>query len=295
MEIKKYPDFQPLAVSHKSFFDKAFLDDPPEISEFTFTNLYAWRQIYKLELSCLDGLIIVRSGSQTPERFFMPIGKGDVKKAVAAIAKDTNGVFFRVPESAVNLFSADPDFKAERDIDNSDYLFAAKDLIELAGRRYDGKRNLIKKFKENYSYEYIGLAGSNVKACLEFEDTWCLIKDCDSVEGLNNERQAFREMISNFSGFGLIGGAIKINNAIAAAAIAERLNPDTLVMHILKADPEIPGLYQTMMNDFISREGGAFKYVNLEQDLGVEGLRKAKASYHPVRMINKYKLFLNAQ
>ena len=136
------------------------------------------------------------------------------------------------------------------------------------------------------------LDASDISRCLEFEEKWCSIKDCDSVEGLNNERNAIKEMVSNFSEFNLIAGAVEIKNSILALAIAERLNLNTLVMHVLKADPNVPGLYQVMMNEFLEASGGAFEYVNLEQDLGVEGLRRSKESYHPVKMINKYSISL---
>ena len=204
----------------------------------------------------------------------------------------------------------------------------------MQGRKYDGKRNLIKKFRaENeaprakargfseqnterphsirglrspersegkaavlrprmYKYSFIEFDASNISRCLDFEEKWCSIKDCDSVEGLDNERRAIKEMVSNFSGFNLIAGAIEITKSIAALAVAERLNSNTLVMHILKADPNIQGLYQVMMNEFLEKHGMGFEYANLEQDLGVVGLRKSKESYHPIRMVNKYTIRL---
>jgi len=124
--------------------------------------------------------------------------------------------------------------------------------------------------------------------CLKFEDRWCTIKNCDRIEGLSNERRAIGEMVANYSDFELIGGIIKIQGNISAIALAQRLNLDTLVMHVLKADPNISGLYQAMLQEFLTHEAGSFNYVNLEQDLGIEGLRKSKQSYHPVKMIKKY-------
>jgi hypothetical protein len=162
------------------------------------------------------------------------------------------------------------------------------DLVSLKGSKYDGKRNLIKKFKSGHQYEYGRLSAANVPECLEFEQTWCTIKNCDSVQGLSNERKALKEMAYNFSAFGLIGGAIRIAGKICAVAIAQRLNSDTLVMHILKADPNLAGLYQLINNEFLAREAGDFRFVNLEEDLGLEGLRKSKLSYHPLEMVKKY-------
>ena len=290
MLINPYPQFRPIDISDKSLFGEAFKNHPPHISEFTFTNLYAWKYVYKLSISDLNGLIILRSDETVIPRFFNPIGRGDVKSVITKILDDSGGSFIRLPEETKTLFGGDDKFKIEPDPDNSDYLFNAEDLVKLPGKKYDGKRNLIKNFKSTYQYEYIALDSSNAGDALEFEDAWCSIKDCDNVTGLYNERDALREIIANFSNFKLIGGAINTEGMIRAVAIGERLNESTLVMHILKADPNITGLYQVMMNEFLSREAHAFKFINLEQDLGIEGLKKFKLSYHPVEMVNKYTL-----
>ncbi|MEK6732428.1 MAG: phosphatidylglycerol lysyltransferase domain-containing protein [Candidatus Omnitrophota bacterium] len=292
MSIPSYPLFEPLKKEHKSLFDNAFENYPPEISEFTFTNLYSWRIAYDFQISMLGDLIILKASSGTRHRFLSPIGQGDIKQAIVKILDDSKGAFIRISESAKDLFSNDPGFIVDLDRNNSDYLYRTIDLISLQGRRYDGKRNLIKKFRGEYEYRFLEFNASNISRCLEFEEKWCSIKDCDSVEGLNNERNAIKEMVSNFSEFNLIAGAVEIKNAILALAIAERFNLNTLVMHVLKADPNMPGLYQVIMNEFLEKSSGAFEYVNLEQDLGIEGLRKSKKSYHPVKMINKYTISL---
>lgn len=290
MQIKSYPEFQLLEKEHKPLFNELFLKFPPIISEFTFTNLYSWRAIYKISLASLDGCIVLRSEKDNKKRFFMPLGEGDIKSVMEQILNEKNSIFFRLPEDVAAYFLNDSHFTLELDRDNSDYLFRTQDLVKLQGKKYDGKRNLIKKFKSAYKYEYLRLDASNIKECLDFEEKWCSVKDCDGVEGLNNERQAIREMVGNCSDFALAAGAIKVEGKICALAISEKLNKNTLVMHVLKAGPNMPGLYQTITNEFLAAEAKDFEYVNFEQDLGVPGLRKAKLSYNPIKLINKYTL-----
>jgi uncharacterized protein len=292
MNISNYPLFVPLDIEHKSVFDSAFINMRPEISEFTFTNLYSWRRPYNFEVSMLDDFIILRASIGNKPKFFMPLGTKSAKEVMVKLLEGTKGVFIRLPEDVKSLFNDDDRFIIEQDRDNNDYLFKASDLITLAGRKYDGKRNLIKKFRGENKYTFIEFNASNISRCLDFEEKWCSIKDCDGVEGLNNERRAIKDMVENFFGFGLIAGGIEINSAIVGLAIAEKLNPNTLVIHILKADPNIQGLYQAMMNEFLEKNINGFEYVNLEQDLGIEGLRRSKESYHPVKMIDKYKISL---
>jgi uncharacterized protein len=238
----------------------------------------------------LNGFIILRSDSERRIRFFDPIGAGNKKQAIESILKELPADFIRLPEETSAIFSRDSRFKIILDTDNCDYLYKVDDLMRLKGKKYDGKRNLIKNFKSHYSYEYVMISHEDTRELLKFEETWCKMKDCESIEGLAHERRAVKEILLNFSGFQLIGGAIKINGEFSAISIAQKLNPDTLVLHVLKANPSLAGLYQSMLNEFLSREAANFTYVNLEQDLGQPGLRQSKQSYHPVGLIKKYTL-----
>lgn len=292
LQIPDYPQFIALDFEHKEFFDQAFKKCPPQISEFTFTNLFSWREAYDYKVSLLDGLLILRLDVGESTRFLQPIGAADPTEVIGRVLEDTKGVFIRIPENVAGFFEKSSRFKVEEDRNNSDYLYFSTDLVNLAGRKYDGKRNQIRKFKSEYEYDYVDIEGSDARQILEFEEAWCTIKGCDMVEGLNNERQAIREIVEHFEEFKLNSGIIRLKDKICAVAIAEALNPETMVMHILKANPVILGLYQVMLNDFLRANTGDFKYVNLEQDLGIPGLRASKQSYQPVKLIKKYTISL---
>ena len=88
-------------------------------------------------------------------------------------------------------------------------------------------------------------------------------------------------MLSNFTSLQIVGGAIKMLGRVVAFALGEKLNPQTMVVHVEKATPGIDGLYQLINNEFCAHEAREVAFVNREQDLGVPGLRKAKLSYHP--------------
>lgn len=292
MNIPQYPECKPIELSDKPWFDHAFKVAPPVISEFTFTNIYAWRSAYQFQVSLLDGLLILSSDSPGGRVFFNPIGRADAASVIERILYDTGSAFVRVPEATKALFIKNPAVTVSLDLDNSDYLYLASDLIELAGRKFDGKRNLIKKFKSSYSFRYVTFNQDNVRESLKVIQDWCLTKGCDTIQGLDNERNAIKEMVAHFSFFGISGAGIEVEGKLRAFIFAQGLNPDTLVVHVLKADSLLPGLYQAMLNEFLARHEPRFTYVNLEQDLGVEGLRKAKRSYQPVAMVQKYRIDL---
>ena len=126
------------------------------------------------------------------------------------------------------------------------------------------------------------------RECLDFQDLWCRTRGCAGVKSLAQEQAAVIQMCANFSFFGLFGGALTVGGKICAIAIGQRLNPQTMVMHALKAMPGMKGAYQTMLNEFLFREGRGFRFLNMEQDLGVEGLRKSKLSYQPLRLVEKF-------
>jgi len=291
-DIPAYPSFRELEITDKNVFDSALADYPPEISEFTFTNLYCWKDTYQFKVSRFQDVLIVRSDEQKAPVFLPAVGRAADKPGIMLVLQDSGGQFIRVPEDVKRIFEGDTLVRISEDPDNFDYVYAFADLAALQGRKFAGKRNLIKKFKSNCVYEYQAVDGTNLRECAAFEETWCSIKDCDHTPGLAHERRAYEEMLRNFSAFSLHGGVLKVGGRIAAVAIAERLNPQTLVMHILKADPHLAGGYQTMLWEFLNHETENFTYVNLEQDLGVEGLKRSKLSYHPQYMVKKYKITL---
>ncbi len=287
MRLPQYPQTRPIDAQDKPVFDLALKSDPAKISEYTFTNIFAWRAVYEFEICLLNGFLIVCSKRAGRKDFFYPIGKGDVKGTVLFLLKEKNSRFIRVPADIAALFEKETDVAVELDNDNSDYVYRAQDLIRLPGRRYDGKRNLIKRFRTSFQYSYLELNRDNIEKCIQFQDEWCRSMDCEKDKNLLNEAVAIKEILENFFSFNLTGAFIELGGKIVAVAVGEPLNGDTFVIHILKA-ARITGLYQTMNNEFISKETAAFTFVNMEQDLGVPGLRKSKLSYHPVDMVKKY-------
>lgn len=285
--IPLYPEFKKIELSDKPAFDDAFKRSPPEISEYTFTNLYAWRRAYDLEVSSRDGFLIVLC--RNPEQaFFPPAGPGDLTAVIKKFSNEVNIPFIRVPESIIPSFENCGAYSFLPDRDNFDYIFDSGELIRLEGRKYDGKRNFIRNFKSAYKYDYLEVSVDSIGEVLSFQDYWCVEKDCEKVKSLRDESAAVKDMLLNLKDFGLMAGALRVDGKICAVCVAEPLNPDTLVIHVLKGVREIAGVYQTVFNEFLRRHTGGFRYVNMEQDLGIEGLRRSKESYHPVSMVKKY-------
>ncbi|MFA5099735.1 MAG: phosphatidylglycerol lysyltransferase domain-containing protein [Candidatus Omnitrophota bacterium] len=292
MRIPEYPVFRPLELEDKAVLDDAFKRNPPENSEYTFTNLYCWRQAHGFSLSRMEDLLILSSQERGARAYYPPIGPGDAHKAVIKILLDTGGRFVRVPEQMKFSFDKDPLIHAVEDRDNADYLFLAQDLIRLEGRKFDGKRNFIRNFRSKYQYEYVTVTADVVPEVLRFQDVWCVEKGCSQSKSLLDEGEAVKIMLGHFVSFSLKAGALRVGGRICAVCIAEALNADTLVIHVFKGAHGMAGIYPTVFNEFLSREAYASRFINMEQDLGIAGLRKSKESYQPVRLVRKFTLSL---
>jgi len=297
-KIPEFPRFKDFSLEEKPLLEEAFLKFPPVISEFTFTNLFIWRQVYQLRISHLNGFICLLSDKGDQSFFFPPIGEGDKVESFRSLLQDLKArgnspKIARVPESMVTQIDwKENGMRVDLDRDQSDYLYLVKDLTKLEGRKYHRKRNHIKQFKEKYSYQYLSLTPEWISECLRLETDWCDLRHCEVVPGLANESVAIKEALTHFDQLNMKGGAILIDGKLEAFTLGEPLNPETVVIHIEKANPAFEGLYPLINQVFLENEWSAHLYVNREQDLGEEGLRKAKESYFPHHMIHKYTLSL---
>ena len=296
--VPEFPQLKDLTLKDKPLCDQLFTQFPPQISEFTFTNLFIWRHAYQIKISRLQNFLCLLSEQGESSFFFPPIGEGDVIEYYQGLLqylgrKVTLPKIVRVPETGVTQIDwKTSGMTAELDRNQCDYVYLTQDLIELKGRKYHRKRNHIKQFQEKYSYQYIPLTPEWISQCLQLEAEWCDLRHCEASPGLLNESFAIKEAFTHFGELGVKGGTILINGKVEAFTMGDPLNPETVVIHIEKANPAYEGLYPTINQAFLEHQWSGYTYVNREQDLGEEGLRKAKESYFPHHLVNKYTITL---
>jgi hypothetical protein len=296
--VPEFAQFKGLFLEEKPLFDKVFNVFPPVISEFTFTNLFIWRHTYQLKVSRFKNFLCLLSDQEEKSFFFPPVGEGEMMECYRILLQYLEGKgslpqIARVPEAVVSQKDwKEEGFVAELDRAQSDYIYLTEDLIKLEGRKYHRKRNHIKQFEEKYPYQYVPLTPEWISECLRLETEWCDLRHCEVIPGLLNESIAIKEAFTHFEALGLKGGAILIDGKVEAFTLGEPLNRDTVVIHIEKANSAYEGLYALINQAFLENEWPGYTYVNREQDLGEEGLRKAKESYFPHHMVNKYTITL---
>lgn len=279
-------DFKKISLEDKHLFDKYFKNYPQETSELTFTNLFAWRKSKPVDFAIFEEHLLIRFRSKEGFRFFPPIGK-DPKRIIEAILESySDSIFERVNKKVMQEESR---FRVIDDRDNYDYVYDIKELSVLPGQKFANKRNFVSRFSKN-NPEVKEINDDIIKRVLTLEEDWCNLKNCLDDEELSGEYFAIKEAISNFKVLKLSGIALLVDDKVVGFAIGERLNDDTFVEHFEKAKGEIAGAYQFLLNAFAKSIPQGFTYLNREQDLGVEGMRKSKLSYNPVKMIEKVRI-----
>lgn len=301
-----------IEITDKSLFDSYFQKYPPEISEFTFTNLFMWRKHYKfLFLEWKEHLLIfskdfLRSKWKEPKiqgsnvlYFLPPIGPAPDLIIFDLIDKLNQIEFHKVSEELMNKIRINERYNEINieiidDRDNWDYLYEVNDLINLPGNKYRQNRRWLTKFLETYNYDFHVLTKDLINKTKKLQLEWCLQKGCYEDESLNEEQKAINDALDNFDQLGFMGGILCVDNECVAYTFGEMLNSNTLVIHIEKANVEYEGSYQAINNLFLKECFADIKLVNREQDLGLYGLRKAKESYKPHHMVKKSIVFLKS-
>lgn len=281
---------KPLSIEDKNIFDEYFCAYPPEISEYTFTNLFMWNHVYDIKYEIIDGCLLIASGNNV----FPPVGPSEntlnaLEKFCEMLKKDYSEInLTRFDNDSATKIRENFNVEMEPDEDNFDYVYNTQDLINLSGRKYHNKKNHINKFMRTYDYVLEELRSENALECLNFTEKWISLKDIEENPGIVKEFDAIKKVLENYDFFNVKGIVLKINGKIEAYSFGEKLNPETAVTHIEKANPEIKDAY-AFINMCFAKLMSEYKYINREQDLGIPGLRYAKKSYHPAKMILKFK------
>jgi uncharacterized protein len=295
-----FPEFKPIELEDRSFFAPVLEQYGPETSEWSFTNLFIWRDHYRFRWSVYNSMLIVAGIQNGGSTFALqPMGPSPRYEAVMRVLqwlkeeeKTLRPSIERADKRLADELSGRSDLTIEPTRDHYDYFYLRDDLVQLAGNKYRTKRNHINRINRTYSFTFESLEDRHLDACLELQSNWCEIKRCDEDLSLLGEWEAIRETTKNYASLGVRGGVITVGGKVEAFSIGEMLNDTTAVVHIEKANPEIAELYTVINQQCAEKCWGNVPYINREQDLGIPGLREAKLSYNPHHMVEKYRITL---
>jgi hypothetical protein len=277
------PDLKEITIEDKKTFDEYLNRYPQEISEMTFTNFFVWRKSKEHKFTIFEGHLLV-SGKNF---FYQPVGPGPEKIIEKILNEFPNASFERVEKKIADKLV--DKFKVTAQEDMYDYVYNTQELVELKGNKFEPKRNLAKQC-EKMEPEVCGLDDDTVHHFFELQDKWFNLKTCEIDHPLTHENEAIVEALKYHNELNLSGACVHKHDMIVGFAIGEKLNDNTFVEHFEKADTNFKGIYQFVLREFCKSIPNEFTFLNREQDLGIVGLKKAKMSYNPVRMVEKFRI-----
>ena len=288
--------FQELRLEDRDLITGFLLRYPPEISELTFTNLFMWNHKNRFAWRVLDETLYLLAAPKAGAApyLFPPAGPRLKVQEISRLLQEMKdagapGRIERVPARTAEQLAAElPGVTVQPDRDNFDYVYSREALASLAGRKFSRKRNHIKHFTGAHEWTYVTCNPSMVRQCLDLQEHWCALRRCEEFPNTAAEHRAIEIALHHAEALRFSGAAIAVAGKIQAFTLGELLNPDTAVIHVEKANPEMDGLYPAMTHEYVKNAWAGVAWINREQDVGEPGLRQAKESFFPDHLVEKY-------
>lgn len=298
-----------ISIENRDILEKYLNGYEYKTSGLSFSALYMWRDINQFswdvfgDYMCIGGVshLELEEGIELPFMFPPLTSTGEYDKAsLRKTIMDARDYFEKkdypfslrlVPFHIMEIIKeAVPELRWTDDRPNYDYIYLTQALIDLSGRAYHSKKNHLNYFKKTYDYEYIKMTSDMADEAMEFIAEFNRRKDVPEheMELLKMEEQAMEDVFRNIEAVGYEAGAIRIGGKIEAIAVGGRLGNKMITEHVEKANVEYRGLYQAINNEFCKHVASWAKYINREEDMGIPNLRKAKLSYKPCKLLEKY-------
>ncbi len=288
-------DFKPINATDKAMYQKYAFITPPKGCEVGFCNLFFWGdQRLKEE----DGNLLLQA-SFGKIFYPFPMGNGDIKKSIDRIINDAkergipcviSSIYDDSRKVLETLYPDQFEFVTNRDW--ADYLYSIDDLAGLNGKKYHKKRTHLNNFQKNHQgYSVEVITSDNLPRVIQLVNDWYKKRESvDTETDFTYEKKVFKKAMDNYTALGLEGIVIVWQGELLAVTFGSRLNHNTFDVHFEKADSNIDGAYTVVNYEFanyINNKYPEIEFLNREDDMGLEGLRKAKLSYKPFKIIEK--------
>lgn len=307
MEIEKTVNvmiipFKPITAADADLLRSYTMEGKCMNCDMNVANLCSWQFLYHTEYAVVEGFLVLRFVSDGHVTYMKPMGKGDLRHVLELLMADARslGDTLRMAcvcpcaqgmmeESMPGAFA----YSVNRD--RADYLYLREKLVTLSGKKLQPKRNHISKFKRTYpNYEYRPLTADLVDDCIRLGEEWCRTNDSCMQRAMQAEQRMIDYALHHIDELHIVGGTLWVDEKMVAFTFGARINAEAFDVCVEKADTAYEGAYAMINNEFVSRLPEDITYINREEDLGLEGLRKAKLSYQPDLILDKMTATLTA-
>ncbi|MCL2547168.1 MAG: phosphatidylglycerol lysyltransferase domain-containing protein [Oscillospiraceae bacterium] len=294
-------EIKPITPEDRPLFEQYMRQNPEPTVEYSFPWLYIWSERWWQGYTIWrDWLLLNAHGQDGEEYWAMPYGPLDCREAVLACKEMHARRYPEQPFAMVYIterskallqawFSNAMSFEIEDGL--SDYLYNVEDLAHLRGKKYHSKRNHVNRFMAAYDrrYSHEPITVENLDEIYQFEKCWVRRnKTSETEDSLRAESAATRALLANLDTLDAKSRLLRVDGKVIAFTIGAPCGDNAMDIMCEKADYDYAGAYQTINKLFALHDCVGKQYINREEDLGIEGLRKAKLSYNPVRLIDKY-------
>jgi uncharacterized protein len=274
-------------LKHHDYLTESFRKMNLQISDYTFANIYLFRNISNYEFVTKECGLFVSGWNKQKQSYVMPLNDPigcDIKTFDEILGK--RDFFFPIPQEWLHYFPEDK-FIINYDESESDYIYLTENMAGFKGKQYVRHRNHLNKFLSLYAPKDEPLSTKNI------HDAMSVLQEWQSNSRTTPDKTDFEqchEALQNFSGLALWGTIYYIDNNPAGFIIGEALNNETFCLHFAKASTKYHGIYEFMFNDTAKKLQPNYKYLNLEEDMGNKNLRRTKDSYGPEFLLKKYRI-----
>ncbi len=290
-------DFKKVELSDAEALASAFERYKGRICDYSAGNAVFWRDYYDTSFHLDENGLILRFGDMDGEGCFSFPISDEPFELIDSLIENIGASLCLTCLTEEQYEAVKSRYDVEKVIyseDWDDYLYNAEDMVNLRGRKYNGQRNHINKFKKLYpDYRFETINADNAETAKEFT-----LRFFHSIGKRNDvsdiEEKQLTEQFENWEIYKQHGGILFIGDSVVGISVGELVG-DTLIIHTEKADTSYEGAYPMLTNCFAKAFAAdeRCKYINREEDCGEEGLRISKRSYHPVQMIKKYSAIIN--
>jgi hypothetical protein len=288
-------EFRDISVSDKQRITAALSASDFMGCEYSFANNMAWKRLAGSKIAFFRDFYICCAFDTDDglPHFIFPAGSGNYEEVINELRQFANAsgaplIFTGVTGNVLSILNElfPGEFTVAPDRDSSDYIYRTSDLIELPGRKYHSKRNHLTRFN-HLEYEFSIITEKDFDDCILFSTLTFNDKYSGDDHSYLAEQYAINTFFNYYGELDLTGGIIRIGGRTAAFTIGEKLNCRTFCVHIEKADVSFNGIYAGINNCFVKSAAADFEYINREEDMGLDGLRRSKLSYHPAFILEK--------
>ncbi len=290
-------DFKSLDINQKELYDGYLRLSSHRGCGYSFVNLFLWG---RQKIGFAGAHLVLFSQYNRKSVYGFPVGQGDVKPAVDAVIEDARQR--GIPCRMVGLTQADCEmlnslypgkFRFHNDRDHFDYVYDVNDLADLKGKKYQKKRNHRNRFRQNNPEARLEpICEENLPVVEELAARWYAMRlEQAPHSDFYMEQVAMKKALQHMDALGLEGLILYVGETPVAMTLGSQMSEDTFDVHFEKALDIADGAYPAINSAFaiyLREKYPQVKFLNREDDMGLEGLRKAKESYYPHHMIEKY-------